>query len=753
MKKNLFEEENINDLENVTLEDLLKEKEEEALASKFDKTKEVLKQATTKTLDVSKKVATQATKISKELGYKALEKAQDEQFQRNIAYYASKFLNKIAQLVVAPVGMLAYIFYTILVTKSNERKQDGESFIGIHLLFLIVPLILIWLTLFKSIQVIIFLLTVIWIEYYLMLVMYGNNWSKKYSKKLGILNPFTIYFQNPIFTATLDNDLETKLFGDSRSKNEQGSLHTKKILESEQGHIRLINILKSNDLSIEVSELSDDYITKYGILPMAIEEKVFYIKDGWAYQSVDYVLGKMTQHELIQMIKENDEINFGFPEIAEKLALQKEEKLNAKTKEKIVKIINKLKKNQDEWGISIRNMFGKSLKFSPDFLKVRADLMGNTTRQDVAKNTNKIAQKIGIKPIISVAENESAIYLLFKLKNRITSRELSFNEIVEDANKGIINVGAGILGDVKMKYPRGDDPFFVLIGGISRSGKSAFATRFITGALYLQDGKENYDYEDVFIGSMKARDDYKPLKWAERGMVVLDKPMEIYSMLLKIDEIARARVDIFEEAGAKNIKDYNEKNPDKPLGKILLIMDEYRNTLNMAANYKVKSEGGSKKLSEAIEQLFQTINSLHGSRGVNAIAITQEFQKGKAGVGIVRSTLGDHFLGWAEASIWNAIDDTRTMSNYIKDKKDTRQGLFFSNAPNFRLTEDSEVDIIGETGYTEISTHFTETEEIAKNFDRTFQTAEKYLDSIIQGDNDNIDTSTSYTSNWDDDDI
>ena len=46
----------------------------------------------------------------------------------------------------------------------------------------------------------------------------------------------------------------------------------------------------------------------------------------------------------------------------------------------------------------------------------------------------------------------------------------------------------------------------------------------IATALYLSDGDGYFDYQDVFIASVKAKDDYFPLKWEEKGMFITDSP-------------------------------------------------------------------------------------------------------------------------------------------------------------------------------------------------------------------------------------
>ena len=354
---------------------------------------------------------------------------------------------------------------------------------------------------------------------------------------------------------------------------------------------------------------------------------------------------------------------------------------------------------------------------------------------------NEIGLITGITPSLIDGENDKTIYLKFKYKVDVKSREFKFKDILEQAKAGVINIGATDGGDYVVKYPRQDDPFFALIGGLSRSGKSTFATRLITNALYLADDNECYDYQDVFIASVKAKDDYFPLKWEEKGMFITDSPVETYKMLLKINDIAQKRAEIFRENGCVNIKQYNKKfKNNNKMGKILLVMDEYRNTLDSAERMGKVEIGGNeiKNLSLEIEKLYTSINTLHGSRGVNTICITQKFAKSKGGLGMVADSLDSRFLGYAEADVWNTQDKSETISKHLKSKSEQRRGLFLINATAFQQSnvEEFEVDRIG--GFVETRTHYIDTQEIADNFDRYFETDEKYSD-LIRGSFDNTD--------------
>ena len=395
-------------------------------------------------------------------------------------------------------------------------------------------------------------------------------------------------------------------------------------------------------------------------------------------------------------------------------------------------IINKLRQDdvKEKLGMYPHDAFAEGITENKYFIKIRMVLQ-NTNKAKAKSLLNEIGLITGITPSLIDGENDKTIYFKFKYKVDVKSREFRFKDILEQAKEGVINIGATDSGDYIVKYPRQDDPFFALIGGLSRSGKSTFATRLITNALYLADENGFYDYQDVFIASVKAKDDYFPLKWEEKGMFITDNPIETYKMLGKINDIAQKRAETFRENGCVNIKQYNKKFKNNKMGKILLVMDEYRNTLDSAERLgKVDVDGNEiKNLSLEIEKLYTSINTLHGSRGVNTICITQKFAKSKGGLGMVADSLDSRFLGYAEADVWNTQDKTETISKYLKSKSEQRKGLFLINATAFQQSNTKvEVDKIG--GFVETRTHYIDTQEIADNFDRYFGTDKKYGELI-----------------------
>ncbi|EGO6088426.1 hypothetical protein G9L36_002543, partial [Enterococcus faecalis] len=501
-------------------------------------------------------------------------------------------------------------------------------------------------------------------------------------------------------------------------------------------HLALSNIAVNQNSKVFANTLDDIDMNRFNIATKAnylidvrdVNKTMLILFDNWL---TDYLkIGKAIN------IKERIEL-LGYLDFFETGEEFEEVDLSRFSK-KGRQIINKLRQDdvKEKLGMYPHDAFAEGIIENKYFIKIRMVLQ-NTNKAKAKSLLNEIGLITGITPSLIDGENDKTIYLKFKYKVAVKSREFKFKDILEQAKVGVINIGATDGGDYVVKYPRKDDPFFALIGGLSRSGKSTLASRMIATALYLSDGDGFYDYQDVFIASVKAKDDYFPLKWEEKGMFITDNPIETYKMLLKVYDIGQKRAEIFRENGCVNIKQYNDKFKNNKMGKILLVMDEYRNTLDAAERLgKVDVDGSEiKNLSLEIEKLYTSINTLQGSRGVNTICITQKFAKNKGGLGMVADSLDSRFLGYAEADVWGTQDKTETIARYLKSKSEKRKGLFLINASAFQQANPDEVEVDKIAEFVETRTHFIDTQEIADNFDRYFDTDKKYGDLIRDNSN------------------
>lgn len=482
----------------------------------------------------------------------------------------------------------------------------------------------------------------------------------------------------------------------------------------------------------EVSNSNDYMLKNLGLIPNIRGSKVYYHDRFLTFSFDDFlitrVLGKTRKDFKLDDLKQiytDLDTNYSF---SDRKALQNDNKLkDLGFSKKAINIFRILEERVEDFGIKPLPASDKYHRNTEYAVEIHAELVNGTTQRTLSRIAEQLGavKGIGITPITRKSRNDSETILRFQYPTQVAGRKVKYTQMLKEANEGIINIGSTSEGDFVVQYPRGDDPFFVLIGGISRSGKSTFATRLITQALLLNDGNGFYDYDHVFIGSKKVKDDYKtPLGWHKLGMYLTSDALDQYEMLNKIDKYMTDRANIISGAGCVNIAEFNKKHKDNKLGKVLLVMDEYKNTQTEAEEIKIETDAGKKKLNELIESRLVSMASLHGSRGLNIIVMTQSFAKNS--VGRVRDTLGSQFLGYADKDVWNSIDTSQEVSSYLKDKKGKRKGLFMVKAPDFEPVDPNSY-FTEYAGFVEVKTHYHDKDDLVVNFDRTYETGKVFL--------------------------
>ncbi|NSN75757.1 hypothetical protein HRD75_13255 [Enterococcus faecalis] len=621
--------------------------------------------------------------------------------------------------------------------EKNQEQTNDKSSIALILLIAVIALVII----FKFIVSNLFSIVLILLAFAPLLLIYKEKWIIKNNKakldKVAIFRPDLIKIFEKMALYIADDELydfikyyQAELINLETFLNiklDANEIELEEDKEDGELHLALANIAVNQNSKVFANTLDDVDMNRFNIATMTnylidvrdVNKTMIILFDNWItdYLKVGKAIDIVERIEMLgylsffETVEEADEVDLS--------------RFSRKGKQ----IISKLRQDdvKEKLGMYVHDAFAEGIIENKYFIKIRMVLQ-NTNKAKAKSLLNEIGLITGITPSLIDGENDKTIYLKFKYKVDVKSREFKFKDILEQAKQGVINIGATDSGDYVVKYPREDDPFFAEIGGLSRSGKSTLASRMIATALYLADDNGCYDYQDVFIASVKAKDDYFPLKWFEKGMFITDSPIETYKMLLKINDIAQKRAEIFRKNGCVNIKQYNKKFKNNKMGKILLVMDEYRNTLDSAERMgKVEIDGNEiKNLSLEIEKIYTSINTLHGSRGVNTICITQKFAKSKGGLGMVADSLDSRFLGYAEADVWNTQDKSETISKYLKSKSEQRKGLFLINATAFQQINKEEVEVDKIAGFVETRTHFIDTQEIADNFDRYFDTDKKY---------------------------
>lgn len=471
---------------------------------------------------------------------------------------------------------------------------------------------------------------------------------------------------------------------------------------------------------------SKDLMLNYYILPDVKSKD--YILNGWIKLDLIGLLRRESLGETLDVMAQN-KVYTCYPEVKNKILRIEKDNLNRK-RQQYVDNHNLPKKVWSIWdffdlkvrqlGFSYWDNNSESIVGNNNYIKVRMRLIGENTYNDAKKKVDLVAKQLRCDVMTSpIASDHGSFWMTFILNEIKAPKTTNVTTIKRNADKGYFNLGNSRTGEYLVKLPRADELTSLLIGGISRSGKSTLSTQLISSLLYLKTN-DKYDYSDVYIGTVKD-EDYLSNGFKDTGMLIESEPLKIYEMLKYVDSKATERKQLFIDHGVKNIKEYNHKYPNDHLGKWLIIFDEYANTLAAAEREQIKVGGKKVKLRDAIEQIMVKIGQEHGSRGVSLIVITQQFSKGE--VGRLFDATNIHILGYAQPNVWNSIDNTQEMAKHLQAKGNQRQGLFFINAPDLPVKNPQ---VTFSNGFTEIRTANIDTEEVRQNFDRQFKTSDEY---------------------------
>lgn len=248
--------------------------------------------------------------------------------------------------------------------------------------------------------------------------------------------------------------------------------------------------------------------------------------------------------------------------------------------------------------------------------------------------------------------------------------KIYWNDKYLQTDKNIITLGVNWLGAVTADLRKTPH---MLIGGSSGCGKTVLCRSLIYQ--FVSHG------DTVFIADFKGIDFYEE---QETGYTVVTDEAEFKNLLSNILNELDTRKAIFRQAHARNLSQYNKKNPDNQLLRIVLFVDEAAEILD--------ATGLPKEQKAEIAEITSLLS--RGARKYRALGLTlcicTQRPSNDIISGQIKNNLDLRIAGKCDSVLSDIILDTTEAARQIP--KDS-VGLFFSNTAGlFRgfLLDDTE---------------------------------------------------------------
>lgn len=175
----------------------------------------------------------------------------------------------------------------------------------------------------------------------------------------------------------------------------------------------------------------------------------------------------------------------------------------------------------------------------------------------------------------------------------------------DDAKGFKVVLGEGITGPIKVDL---DAEPHMIIGGTTGSGKSVLLRSVLWQC--IRKGAK------VYIVDFKGGVEFGG-KWNNFSKIYSNRE-EAIEMLKILEREMEARFKLFKKYNCKNLIEYNEKNPDKPLTRIILACDEVGSMMN-----KHGADKETKADLAVISKVLMELAMKSRAAGINMVLATQ----------------------------------------------------------------------------------------------------------------------------------
>ncbi len=326
--------------------------------------------------------------------------------------------------------------------------------------------------------------------------------------------------------------------------------------------------------------------------------------------------GKEHRAEVISestMQGEGSKVDVGEPP-EQAWVVDKSEKIDPEERKKIEEKCAKLNKVFKDYGIRAEAIDVDMVQEAARFTRFPVRLKSGETVNSLNRYKNDIGIQLEANGEILIEHIKGTCYISVDVPFADSGRSINLMEHLDllDSSNGRLDVIAGQTPDGKFEILDVAGAPHMLIAGTTGSGKTIFLQSMLVSLLY----QYSEDEMELLIVDPKQTDFifFEGLPHLYGGKVVIDAE-EALAMLQQINNVDKEeRTAALRACRSKDIDSYNQKNPDKKMKRLVVVIDEYSDLIQAA-----EMNGTRKEFEKNLLMLLQRVRNL----GIHLIIATQ----------------------------------------------------------------------------------------------------------------------------------
>lgn len=283
-------------------------------------------------------------------------------------------------------------------------------------------------------------------------------------------------------------------------------------------------------------------------------------------------------------------------------------------RKKIEEKCSKLNRVLKDYGIRAEPIDINMVQEASRFTRFPVKLKSGETVNSLNRYKNDIGIQLEANGEILIEHMKGTSYISVDIPFADSGKSISLMEHLNllDSSKGHLDVIAGQTPDGKFEILDIAGTPHMLIAGTTGSGKTIFLQSMLVSLLH----QFSADDMELLIVDPKQTDFifFEGLPHLYGGKVVIDAE-EALEMLQRINTVDKEkRTALLRSCRSKDIDSYNQKNPDKKMKRLVVVIDEYSDLIQAA-----EMNGTRKDFEKNLLMLLQRVRNL----GIHLIIATQ----------------------------------------------------------------------------------------------------------------------------------